>query len=138
MLDPLQRSMRVAGAGLRAQAVRIQIVSENIANSHTTAQGPGEDPFRRKTVTFGDEVSRADGARYVGVKSIGRDASPFRIVRDPGNPAANEKGEVKMPNVDPILELSDLREANHDYQAGLQVVKQARDLFSMTVDLLRT
>ncbi|MFT4095934.1 MAG: flagellar basal body rod protein FlgC [Rhodoblastus sp.] len=136
-MDPLQSSMRVAGAGLRAQAVRIQLVSENIANSHTTGTAPGADPFRRKTVTFGDEVSRADGARYVGVKSIGRDWSPFRIVRDPGNPAANDKGEVKMPNVDPILELSDLRDANHDYQAGLQVVRQARDLFSMTVDLLR-
>ncbi|HMN70985.1 MAG TPA: flagellar basal body rod protein FlgC [Rhodoblastus sp.] len=138
MSDPFQASLRIAGAGLQAQALRMQIVSENIANSHTTGGAPGDDPYRRKTVTFGEEMSRADGVRYVRVRSVGQDASSFHVVHDPGNPAANAKGEVKMPNVDPILELADLREANHDYQAGLQVLRQVRDLFSMTIDLLRS
>ena len=73
----------------------------------------------------------------MGVRQIGVDMSPFRLTHDPGNPAANGKGEVKMPNVDPVLELADLREANHGYQANLQVIRQARDLFSLTLDLLK-
>ncbi len=138
MLDPLQSSMRVAGAGLRAQAVRIQIVSENIANSHTTAQGPGEDPFRRKTVTFGDEVARTEGARYVvsRTKSIGGDASPF------GSFATRASGcerEGRSQNAERRSDTRGRRSAgSQSAKQGLQVVKQARDLFSMTVDLLRT
>ena len=138
MLDPLQSSLRVAGAGLQAQSIRMQIVSENVANAHTSGATPADDPYRRKTVTFGDELNRQDGARYVRLRSIGRDERPFRIVHDPGNPAANDKGEVKLPNVDTILELADLREANHNYQASLQVIRQAKELFTMTVDILKT
>lgn len=137
MLDPFQTSARVAGSSLQAQAIRMRVISENIANAVTTARSPGEDPFARKTVTFGDELSRLDGARYVTIRRIGRDQTPFRIVRDPGNPAADSKGDVKMPNVDPVVELADLRDANHGYQAGLQVIRQARELFSMTLDLLK-
>ena len=138
MIDPLQTSIRVASSGLYAQATRMRILSENIANAQTTAATASEDPYRRKTVTFGDDKSRVDGVRYVAIRKIGLDETPFRIVRDPGSPAANSKGEVKMPNVDPVLELADFREANHGYQADLQVIRQARELFTMTLDLLKT
>lgn len=138
MIDPLQTSIRVASSGLYAQSTRMRVVSENIANVYTTAASAAQDPYRRKTVTFGDELSRADGVRYVGVRRIGEDSSPFRVTRDPGNPAADSKGDVKTPNVDPVLELADLREANHGYQANLQVIRQARELFSLTLDLLKT
>lgn len=138
MLDPLQTSIRIAGAGLQVQSIRMQIISENIANAETTGATPGDDPYRRKTVTFGDELSRAEGVKYVRVRAVGTDQKPFRMVTDPGNPAANDKGEVKLPNVDPILELADLREASHDYQAGLQVVRQSRELLSMTIDILKS
>lgn len=137
MVDPLVVASRVAGSGLRAQAIRMRVVSENIANAHTTANSPNGDPYRRKTVSFKDELSRVDGARYVALKNVGVDDTPFRIVRDPGNPSANSSGEVKMPNVDTILELADLRDANHGYLAGLQVTRQSRELFSMTLDVLK-
>jgi len=137
VIDPIQTSFRVASSGLYAQSMRMRVVSENIANAYTSAADAASDPYRRKTVTFGDELSRSEGVRYVGVRQIGVDMSPFRLTHDPGNPAANGKGEVKMPNVDPVLELADLREANHGYQANLQVIRQARDLFSLTLDLLK-
>ena len=137
MIDPFHSSLRIAGSGLQAQSIRMRVISENIANAFSTAPSAREDPYRRKTVTFGDHVSRQDGARYVSIKRIGEDATPFRIVRDPGNPAADAKGDVKMPNVEPILEMADMREASHGYQASLQVIKQTRDLFSMTLDMLK-
>ncbi len=138
MIDPLQTSIRIAGSALDAQGIRMRVISENIANAQTTAASPDQDPYKRKTVTFGEEVARVDRVAYVAVRKIGKDESPFRIVRDPGNPAANGKGEVKMPNVDPILEVADMREANHGYQANLQTIRQAREMFSLTLDLLKT
>ena len=93
--------------------------------------------FRRKTITFGEELDRMSGATVVGVKGIQTDQSPFELEFDPGNPAANAAGYVKMPNVNLILEMADMREANRSYESNLQVVKQAREMISMTIDLLR-
>jgi flagellar basal-body rod protein FlgC len=138
MTDVLQASMHVAGSALAAQSLRMRVVSENLANAQSTGASPGSDPYARKTVTFADELSRTEGVRLVAVRKIGVDPTPFRIVREPGHPSANEKGEVKMPNVDSFLELADLREANRSYQANMQVIKQARDLFSMTIDILKS
>ncbi|MDE2361476.1 MAG: flagellar basal body rod protein FlgC [Hyphomicrobiales bacterium] len=138
MLDALQASMRVAGSALEAQSIRMRVVSENIANAQSTGAAPGEDPYVRKTVTFGSELDRAARAEMVAVKRIGVDAAPFRIVSDPGNPAADAKGNVKLPNVDPLIEVADLRESNRAYEANLQTIKEARDLFAMTIDLLKS
>ncbi len=138
MIDPLQSSIRVAASALDAQSMRIRVVSENIANAQTTGAGPGDDPYARKTITFAGELSRSDNANVVVVRGVGVDNAPFRIVRDPGHPAADIQGNVKMPNVDPFTELADLKEANRSYEANLQTIKQARDLFSMTIDLLKS
>jgi len=137
MIDPLQASIRIAGAGLDAQSTRLRIISENIANSQSTADAPGADPYVRKTVTFDNEMDRTAGLSLVRVKSIGLDDTPFKIEQDPGNPAADAQGFVKMPNVDVLVELSDMREANRGYEANLQVAKQSSDLLSMTVNLLK-
>ena len=137
MIDPLQASLLTAGAGLDAQSTRLRIISENIANSQSTAATPGGDPYVRKTVTFDNEVDRAAGLSLVRVKSIGLDETPFKVEQDPGNPAADEQGFVKMPNVDVLVELADMREANRSYEANLQVAKQSSDLMSMTVNLLK-
>ena len=137
MIDPLQASIRIAGAGLDAQSTRLRIISENIANSQSTANAPGGDPYVRKTVTFDNEIDRTAGLSLVRVKSIGLDETPFKVEQDPGNPAADEQGFVKMPNVDVLVELSDMREANRSYEANLQVAKQSSDLMSMTVNLLK-
>ena len=137
MLDPLQTSLRVAASGLQAQSTRLRVVSENIANAQSTGPASGADPYRRKTLSFESEVDRATGAGLVAVRAIGVDSSPFRIERDPGNPAADEQGMVKMPNVDVLVELADMREANRTYEANLQVAKQSAAMLSETIGLMK-
>jgi flagellar basal-body rod protein FlgC len=129
--------MKISASGLEAQSMRVRIISENLANAQSTGSTPGSDPFRRKTITFGEELDRMSGATVVDVKSVQTDQSPFSLEFDPGNPAANAEGYVKMPNVNLILEMADMREANRSYESNLQVVKQAREMISMTIDLLR-
>ena len=137
MLDPLSAALRVAGSGLATQSARLRVVSENIANAQSTGTTPGADPYRRKTITFADEMDRASGIDLVTVKEIGTDPSGFLTQYDPGNPAADASGMVKLPNVNMISEMADMREANRTYEADLQVMKQSRDLINMTIDLLK-
>jgi flagellar basal-body rod protein FlgC len=136
-MDPLVASMKVAASGLEAQSTRIRIVSENLANARSTGDTPGADPFRRKTVTFAAELDRASGASLVEVDRLGFDEGEFSSEYDPGNPAADAKGYVKTPNVNVLVEMADMREANRSYEANLQSIKQSRDLISATIDLLR-
>lgn len=138
MIDPLQAALRIAGSGLEAQSARLRVVSENVANAQSTSPVPGAPPYARKTITFEDVLDRASGMNLVRVKTIGTDPSPFVVEHDPGNPAADEKGFVKLPNVNILMEMADMREANHSYEANLQVIKQSRDLVAMTIDLLRS
>ena len=135
--DALKASLRIAGSGLEAQSTRLRIISENIANAQSTANVPGGDPYTRQTISFENTLDRASGAELVKVKDIGRDSSPFHLEQDPGNPAADAKGFVKLPNVDMLVELADLREANRSYEANLQVAKQSSDLMNQTVGLLK-
>lgn len=137
MLDPLQASLRTAASGMEAQSARLLVVTQNIANAQSTGPGPGLDPYQRKTVTFASEMDRLTGAQTVRVRNIGVDESPFKVELDPGNPAADEKGFVKLPNVDLLVEMADMREANRSYEANLQVARQAGELMTMTVNLLK-
>jgi flagellar basal-body rod protein FlgC len=138
MIDPLAAAIRVAGSGLEAQSTRLRIVAENLANAQSTGPAPGSDPYTRKTVTFESELDDVAGVDLVKVKSLGVDTRPFRMEQDPGNPAADANGLVKFPNVDIIMEMADLREANRSYEANLQVIKESNNLSSMTLDLLRS
>jgi flagellar basal-body rod protein FlgC len=135
--DSLKASLRIAGSGLETQSARLRIISENIANAQSTANVAGGDPYTRQTISFEDTLDRASGVELVRVKDIGRDSSPYRVEQDPGNPAADDKGFVKLPNVDVLVELADLREANRSYEANLQVAKQSSDLMNQTVGLLK-
>ncbi|WP_416797977.1 flagellar basal body rod protein FlgC [Ciceribacter azotifigens] len=136
-MDPLSAALKIAGSGLEAQSTRLRVVSENIANARSTGDTPGAEPYRRKTVTFGAELDKVTGADLVGVKRLGEDDSDFIEEFDPGNPAADERGYVKMPNVNVLIEMADMREANRTYEANLQTVKQTRDLISSTINLLK-
>ncbi|SIQ56055.1 flagellar basal-body rod protein FlgC [Rhizobium sp. RU20A] len=136
-MDPLSAALKVSASGLEAESTRLRIVSENIANARSTGDAPGADPYRRKTVSFASEVDRVSGAARVEVQRLGEDDTPFITEYDPGNPAADEKGMVKMPNVNVLVEMADMREANRSYEANLQTIKQSRDLISATIDLLR-
>ena len=137
MIDPLQASLKIAASGLDAQSTRLRIVSENLANAQSTATVPGGDPFRRKIVGFAAELDRASGASTVAVSGVDEDMSDFTVEFDPGNKAADENGMVKMPNVNVLIEMADMREANRSYESNLQTIKQAREMISMTIDLLR-
>ena len=137
MIDALQASLKIAGSGMEVQSTRLRVISENVANAQSTGATPGSDPYVRKTISFENEMDRALGVQTVRVKNIGVDDQPFKLELDPGNPAADAKGFVKMPNVNLLVELADMREANRSYEANLQVVKQSGDLTSMTIGLLK-
>jgi len=137
MNDALEAALKIAGSGMEVQSTRLRVISENVANAQSTGQTPGADPYSRKTISFENELDRASGIRTVRVKGIGVDDQPFKIELDPGNPAADSRGYVKMPNVNLLVELADMREANRSYEANLQVVKQSGDLTSMTIGLLK-
>lgn len=137
MADPLVTSGRLASTGLAAQSIRLQVVSENLANAHSTSNRPGGAPYARKVAGFEVVLDEQSGSLGVQVSGIERDRKPFRLQNDPGHPAADEQGNVKLPNVDPLVELADLREASRSYQANLEVIRRTRELVEMTIDLMK-
>lgn len=136
-MDPLTTSLKVAATGLGAQSERLRVVSENLANAQSTAKTSAEDPYTRKTISFSAQLDRESGVAYVNTTRISTDPSNFPVEYLPGHEAADDKGYVKMPNVNMLIEMADMREANRSYEANLQVIKQARELISMTIDLMR-
>jgi flagellar basal-body rod protein FlgC len=136
--DPLKAILKIAASGLEAQSTRMRVVSENLANAQSTGRVPGADPYTRKVVSFQTEIDEAVNANLVKVESVDLHRSPFRIEHDPTNPAADANGFVKLPNVNMLVEMADMREANRSYEANLQVMKQAREMITMTIDLMRS
>ncbi len=137
-MTPLAAALKVASSGLGAQSDRLRVVSENLAYAQSTGSTPGSDPYRRKTISFAAELDRATGGALVEVNEIGRDLGDFPVEFMLGHEAADDRGYVKMPNVNVLLEMADMSEANRSYEANLQVIKQARELISMTIDLMRS
>ncbi len=137
MADMLVAALTASASGLSAQSQRLRVVSENLANVYSTGATAGADPYRRRTITFADELDRATGATLVEVAAIDTDQSPFGVEFQPGHPAADERGYVKLPNVDVLVELADLREANRSYEANLQAISRTRQLITLTLDLLK-
>ena len=135
-MDPLSASLRVASSGMHAQSTRLRVVSENIANASSPSLQAGGDPYTRKTVSFAEEVSRDMPVSRVRVSQIGLDGSDYPKELDPGNAAADANGYVKLPNVNVLVEMADMREANRSYEANIQVMRQVRELVSMTIGLL--
>lgn len=138
IMDPLLAAARIAQSGMSAQSERLRIVAENLANANSTGQTPGSDPYARKTIIFRSEFDDLVGQDLVRAAEGRRDSAPYRIEHEPGHPAADAQGFVKYPNVEPLLELGDMREANRSYLANLQMMKNARDAVNAIIDLLRT
>ncbi len=137
-MDDLIRSFHVAGSGMRAQGERVRVVAENLANAQSTADTAGGDPYRRKTVTFRNEMDRALGVGTVRVDRIGVDRSPFKSEYDPTHPSAGPDGYVKLPNVNTLIEVMDMREAQRSYEANLGMIETARSMIQRTLELLRS
>lgn len=133
----LTNSMHISAAGLKAQGERLRVISENIANAGSTALTPDQDPYRRKLVTFGNELNRQLGTNLVEVQKVSRDPSEFGLRYQPGHPAADTNGYVKTSNVNTLVEMTDMREAQRSYEANLKVLQAARGMLQRTIDLLR-
>ena len=133
----LMQSLMISAAGMKVQGERLRVVAENLANADSVAEAPGGDPYRRKTITFRNEMDRALGLETVQVDKVGTDRSDFRMKYDPGNPAADAKGYVKLPNVNSLIEMTDMREAQRSYEANLRAIEVARTMLQRTIDLLR-
>jgi flagellar basal-body rod protein FlgC len=134
----LGKSFFVSASGLRAQATRLRVIAENIANSSSTAQSPGGEPYRRRLVSFGNILDRALGIEKVQVTGIFTDSGDFGRRLDPGHPAADQDGYVLTPNVNTLVEMSDMREAQRSYEANLKAIQAARSMLRETVQILRS
>jgi flagellar basal-body rod protein FlgC len=131
------RSMGIATSGLRAQAGRMRVISENIANADSTGQSPGADPYRRKIPTFVSQLDRTLDAKTVTLGKVAPDISNFRTKYEPSNPAADQNGYVKYPNVNPMVEMTDMREAQRSYEANLNIIGATRRMIQRTLDILK-
>ena len=133
----LNTSMQLAFAGISAQGQRLKVIAENLANSDSTAKTPGGEPYRRQVVTFHAVLDKTLGASSVAVGKPVTISGKLEQKYDPGNPAADPDGYVQMPNVNPVVELMDMRDAQQSYQANLNVIDAAKAMISHTLDLLR-
>ncbi|GJE11283.1 MULTISPECIES: flagellar basal body rod protein FlgC [Methylobacterium] len=131
------KSLAVAAAGLKAQSGRMRIIAENIANADSAPASAGAQPYRRKIPTFTSHLDDETGARLVEAGRVRRDPSAFRTKIEPGNPAANARGEVQMPNVNALIENMDLREAQRSYEANLNMVTATRKMLAQTLAILK-
>ena len=136
-MEELRKSTAIAVSGMKAQAKRLRIVSENLANANSLPSNPGEAPYRRKTVTFRSELDETLGANLVTVSKIGVDRGDFQKKYDPKHPAADAQGYVLAPNVDPLIELMDMREAERSYDANLNMVATSKAMVSRTIEMLK-
>ncbi|WP_300543113.1 flagellar basal body rod protein FlgC [Maricaulis sp.] len=130
-------AMSISAAGMRAQAARMRIISENIANAESTAREPGGDPYRRQIPVFQAELDRVTGLNTVRMSDVDYDQSDFTLEFDPGHPAANDDGYVKTSNVQTLVEMMDMREAMRSYEANLNMIENSRRMEQRTLDLLR-
>lgn len=137
MAGNLSVSADIAVSGMKAQAERLRVISENMANADSVGVRPGEEPYRRQVVTFKDYIDKETGARMVKVDKVVKDESEFPLKYEPNNPMANAQGYVAQPNVNPLIEMMDMKEAQRTYEANLNMMQTARDMNSSVLDLLK-
>jgi flagellar basal-body rod protein FlgC len=133
----LTDSLQISAAGMRAQGDRLRVVAENIANAESTGKTPDEAPYRRKIVLFQNTLNQELGYNTVKVSQRTFDKSPFNKKYDPTHPAADAQGYVQYPNVNPIVEMMDMREARRGYEANLNVVEVSKAMLTQTLSLLK-
>ncbi|WP_420404680.1 flagellar basal body rod protein FlgC [Nisaea sp.] len=133
----LNSAIKISASGMRAQGTRLRVISENVANADSLGSVKGQDPYRRKTIVFENFVNRDENAEMVRVAKIGRDDSDFELAYEPFHPLADAEGYVRRPNVNSLIEMMDMREAQRTYEANLSSIEMARSMLQRTVDLLR-
>ncbi len=133
----LVKSIKISAAGMQAQGTRLRVISENLANADSLADRPGEQPYRRKLVTFKNVLDRQLQANRVKIDKFLPDRSEFPKRYEPSHPAADADGYVELPNVKPLVEMMDMREAQRSYEANLSVIEVSKRMLLRTIDLLR-
>lgn len=133
----LSKALQVSASGLKVQGTRLKVIAENLANADSTAETPGELPYRRKVVTFRNELDRKLGVEKVKVGQVTVDGSDFQRKYDPGHPSADADGYVMLPNVNSIIEAMDMREAQRSYEANINAIEASRAMINRTIDILR-
>lgn len=136
-MDDLMKTLRVSAAGMKAQGTRLRVISENVANADSLPTEPGRLPYRRKVVHFKDVLDRSIGLDTVRVKAISPDRSDFQKRFDPAHPAADADGYVLAPNVNTLIEMMDMREAQRSYDANLNMIRASKAMLQSTIDVLR-
>lgn len=136
-MDDIIKTMRISSAGMQVQGARLRVISENIANADSLPQDANGKPYRRKVITFKNELNRAMGLDMVRVRDIKPDQSDFGKKFDPNHPAADEDGYVLTPNVNALVEMSDMREAQRSYEANLQIIKASKAMLNGAIEILR-
>ena len=136
-MDDIIKTMRISGAGMRVQGERLRVIAQNLANANSLPQEPGGKPYRRQVSTFKNQLDRALGLKTVRVSKIGLDRSAFGKRYEPDHPAADVDGYVLTPNVKPLIEMTDMREAQRSYEANLSVIKASKAMLNQTIDMLR-
>lgn len=132
----LVKSLHIAASGMKAQSDRLRIVSENIANADSVGQYPGDQPYRRKTISFKSELDREMGIEKVKVSDYGVDKTDFEKKYDPSHPAADDQGYVLQPNVNSMVEMMDMREARRGYEANMNIIEVSKSMLQQTIGLL--
>jgi flagellar basal-body rod protein FlgC len=133
----IEKNLIIAAAGMKAQGERLRVIAENLANKDSAPQTPGDDAYRRRIVTFKSVLDRELGTNLVEVDRVRTDDSDFPLKYDPTHPGANEDGYVKMPNVNTLIEMMDMREAQRSYEANLNMIEVGKSMLTRTLDLLR-
>lgn len=133
----LSKSLEISAAGMRAQGTRLRVISENLANADSTGETPDDIPYRRQVVTFRNLFDRALGVDTIEVANVMDDPSQFNRRYEPGHPSADDDGYVLYPNVNTLVEMMDMREAQRSYEANLNAIEVARSMMSKTIELLR-
>lgn len=133
----LVKSLYIAASGMRAQSDRLRVVSQNIANAESVGTRPGEAPYRRKVLTFRNIMDRKMEADLVKVGKYGYDDAPFKLKYDPNHPAADKEGYVRYPNINPLIEMMDMREARRGYEANVNVIEVSKGMIMQTINMLR-
>ncbi len=136
-MDDIIKTMRISGAGMKTQGARLQVIAQNVANANSLPQAEGGQPYRRQVMTFKNAFNEALGMNTVRVDKVRPDRSEFGKRFDPNHPAADEDGYVLTPNVNMLIEMTDMREAQRSYEANLNVIKASKAMLNSTIDVLR-
>ena len=133
----LVKAIKISASGMKAQGIRLRVISENLANANSLAETPGGDPYRRKLVSFREVLDKSMKAHVVEVNRVEFDRSDFNKRFDPSNPAADKDGYVLAPNVNSLIEMMDMREAQRSYTANLDMIETSKRMIERTIDLMR-